>query len=173
VTGLQSRRASQLMRSNTNHRVRVRASRTNRVFWGVTNKPLDERSASRHVFPRSLVVPQQDLLRPQAEWRPWQWARWWTPCCPYGSARCRRHCRRILSGKAGRDICGKTRQQATLYGWTHGIKGQTALQQLTAPSMTLSTGRKTKAHKTEKLMNSHKQLKTLPIDMYCVFVCLE
>ena len=81
---------------------------------------------SQHVLPSSLAVPQQDLLRPRAHWRPQLWAQCWTPCCSYGSAWCCRRCRRILSGKAGREICAKTQRQATLYGWTHTSRRQRA-----------------------------------------------
>lgn len=131
-----------LMRYNIqNHWVWFRACPTSHVFWGVTGQPLDELSVSQHVFSSCLAVPQQDLLRPRAQWRPRLWAQCWTPCCPYRSARCCCRRRRILSGKAGREICAKTRQQATLYGWTHS--GQ--LHQYT-----LSTGRQTEKQQGDR-----------------------
>lgn len=73
---------------------------------------------SHQMLPRSLGAPHQDLLRPRAQRRPRLWARWWTLCCSYRETWCCRRCRRIPSGKAGREICAKMQQQATLCGWT-------------------------------------------------------
>lgn len=101
-----------------NHWVWVRACLTNDVFWSVTSQHFDVLRVSQCMLARSLAAPHQDLLRPRAQWRPQLWARWWTLCCPYREGWCCCHCRRILSGKAGREICAKTRRQATLHGWT-------------------------------------------------------
>lgn len=106
-----------------NYWVRVRDCQTSYVFWGVTSQTSEEPSVSQHMLSSCLAVPQQDLLRPRAQWRPRLWAPCWILCCSYTSAWCCCHCRRILSGKAGRETCAKTRQQATLYGWTHMSRG--------------------------------------------------
>lgn len=91
---------------------------TNDVFWLVSSQSLDELRVSQHMLSSSLAAPNQDLLRPRAQWRPQLWAQWWILCCSYMEAWCCCHCRRILSGKVGTEICAKTRQQATLHGWT-------------------------------------------------------
>lgn len=91
------------------------------ISGGVISQPMDGPSASQHMLSHCLAVPHQDLLRTRAQWGPRLWAPCWTLCCSYSSAWCCCHCRRILCGKAGRETCAKTRQQATLHGWTHII----------------------------------------------------
>lgn len=115
-----------LMRYNKwNYRVWVWVCQNNYGPWGVASQPLDKLSVSPHMPSGSLAVPQQDLLRPPAQWRPRRWAPCWTLCCSYRWAWCCCHCRRILSGKVGREACAKTQQQSTLYGWTDMSRGQT------------------------------------------------
>lgn len=152
------------MRENMqNHWAWVRACRTNHVFWVVTSQPLGELKVSQHMLSSSLAAPQQDLRRPRAQWRPRLWAWCWTPCCSYRSAWCCCHCRRILSGKAGREICAKTRQQATLYGWTHTSEGSDS--SLNQNSGQLHYQQEDKQKSTQKaqtdrnLRHSYKQLK--------------
>lgn len=78
-----------------------------------------ELSALPHSLSRSLALPHRDLLRPQGQRCPQRWARRWARCCSYRAAvRCC-HCRRILSGRAGRGTCAKTLPLAPLYGRTN------------------------------------------------------
>lgn len=168
----------QLMRENMrNHWAWVRACQTNHVFWVVTSQPLGELRVSQHMLSSSLAAPQLDLLRPRAQWRPQLWARCWTPCCSYRSAWCCCHCRRILSGKAGREICAKTRRQATLYDWTHTSEGSdSSLNQDSGQlhQKTLSTGRHTEKHTKgtdrQKSETVTQTAQKLPADMYSSYV---
>lgn len=74
--------------------------------------------SSQWMIACSLAAPQLHLQTPRARWHPLLWAQCWTLCCSYRGDWCCCHCRRILFGKAGREICAKTRRQATLHRWT-------------------------------------------------------
>lgn len=117
-----------------------------------------------NVLSNSLDVPRRDLLRPRAQWRPRPWAPCWTPCCSYRSAWCCCHCRRILSGKAGWETCAKTRQQATLYGWTHEQRSDSSLKKIKEKlHQQTSPNRKTKQKKKSQTGNMYSSHASLPV----------